>query len=281
MAKVNKKPGTEVAVVKPDANLPAYLAGFKGPTGTENIDAGDINIPRVKIGQSTSEEVKAGDVGYGDLFLNIDGQILTKAGVPLPFVIVAQAKEYLLWRDRKNGGGIMARARPVSTPEGKRYAWDKPNQKFENKVGGKTAVTWQTKKYIEEDGLDQWGSEVPGNKDSGIAATAHHNYVVVFPTLGDMIAGLSLSRSAAKRAKDLNAMLKMGSGPLAARQYEVITVDDKSDEGPFKNVKFKPAGHVSEAQFIRYQQLADNFAGKVINVDQSDGGDEVVRDGRA
>src|SRR3990167_3069662 len=214
MAK-NAKKNTAVAVRKggavAPANLPKFLQGYKGPLGTETIDSGDVTIPRLKIGQAMSDEVKAGQVSEGDLFLNVTGEVVAAAGDPLSALIVARQKEFILWRPREdNGGGILARAKPVRDKGVTRYRWDKPNQSFEVKVGGKVKVTWKTKEFIDQDGLDQWGSEIPGDKESGIAATAHHNYVVMLPEHNNVVAAISMSKSGVKKAKDLNAALKMG-----------------------------------------------------------------------
>lgn len=280
LAVVEEKSG---AIVAANSSLPSYLAGFTGPTGTEDIGAEDVTIPRLKIGQDMNKEVQSGDVERGDLFLNVTGATLVEAGVKLPFVLLARAKEFILWRPKKdNGGGILARAKPVNTPDGVRYAWDKPNTTFDVKVEGLVAVKWKTKTYIDEDGLGDWGSEIPGDKDSKIAATAHHNYVVVLPTHDDLLVALSLSRTAAPKAKDFNAMLKMGKGPLQSRIYAVETFDDSRDGHDFKNYKFTSAGFVpSKADFQRYEALAVSFKTKTINIDQTDGDDAPVQDDRA
>lgn len=278
-----KKPGKALTVGKPaakvpalsekqNAALPAYLKGFKGPTGTESIESADITIPRIKIGQGTSDEVKDGTLKEGDVFLNITKEVLAEAGKPLNFVVLARGKEFILWRPRKdNGGGILARARAVPGEGGTRYQWDKPDTSFEVKVEGKTKVTWKTKKFIDEDGLDQWGSEIPGNQESGIAATAHHNYIVLLPDHGNLVAALSLAKSQVKKAKDFNALLKLGAGPLPSRLYSVQTIDEKNDQGAFKNFKFNPVGYVSEGQYDVYGPMATAFAGINYSVDHSDG----------
>lgn len=274
---------SKAVVVADNSSLPSYLQGFTGPTGTEDIGAEDVTIPRLKIGQDMNKEVQSGDVERGDLFLNVTGATLVPAGERLPFVLLARAKEFILWRPKKdNGGGILARAKPVQTPDGLRYAWDKPNTTFDVKVEGIVAVKWRTKTYIDEDGLDQWGSEIPGDKDSKIAATAHHNYVVVLPTRDDLLVALSLSRTASPKAKDFNAMLKMGKGPLQSRIYAVETFDDSRDGHDFKNYKFTAAGFVpDQLDYIRYENLAITFKTKTINIDQTDGDDAVVQDERA
>jgi hypothetical protein len=264
------------------ATLPAYLAGYQGPDGTEDIQSEDITIPRLKIGQDMSKEVQEGDVERGDLFLNVTGETVTRAGEQLPFVVLARSKEFILWRPKKDGGGILARAKPVQTSTGLRYEWDHPNASFEVKVEGVQKVVWKTKQYIDQDGLDQWGSEIPGDKDSKIAATAHHNYIVALPTKDDMLVALSLSRTASGKARDFNATLKMGKGPLAARIYTVQTIDDSRDGNDFKNYRFKNGGFVeTPAQFDHYTALAAMLKGRTVNVDQTDGDDTVEADERA
>lgn len=272
------------AVAKVDegkSNVPAFLANYKGPTGTEGIESEDITIPRIKVGQSMSEEVKSGDVAEGALFLNVSGDVLAEPGEKLPFVLLARSKEYILWNPREDGGGILARAKPVDTPQGTRYAWDKPNQTFDVKVGGKVKVKWKTKTYIDEDGLGDWGSEIPDDKESGIAATAHHNFVVALPTKDGLVAALSLSRSGAKKAKDFNALLKLGGRvPVFARKFTLATVDENNDKGDFKNFVVKPDGFVSEKDFPEYKTMAEGFMDMNYSVDHSDGGDDEAVDGR-
>jgi hypothetical protein len=284
----SKKPGTAVAVkssnaavVKAEAGLPDYLKGYQGPTGTEDIEANDLVIPRIKVAQGTSDEVKDGTLKEGTLFLNLTKAVLAEPGKPLLFVPLWRGKEYILWRPRKdNGGGILARARKVVVDGQTRYQWDKPNTTFDVKVDGKIAAKWSTKKFIDEDGLDQWGSEIPGNADSGIAATAHHNYVVVLPELDGMVAALSLSRSQAKKAKNFNSLLKLGSAPLWARLFNAVTVDEQNDQGKFKNVDIAANGFVSAEDFSRYADMAKGFAGKTIVVDQSDDDEDAASDGK-
>ena len=208
MAKAAKK-STAVAVASRTAfavakTTPDRVKGYKGPLGTENIDSADVTIPRLKIAQSLTPEVKDGKLDEGALFLNVTGQPVWKKGDDaLPLIILSQAKEHILWRPREdNGGGILARAKPVRKDGVTRYRWDKPNQSFEVKVGGKVKVVWKTKEYIDQDGLAEWGSEIPGDKESGIAATAHHNYVVLLPTHNNVVAAVSMSRAGVKKAKE-------------------------------------------------------------------------------
>lgn len=285
MARASKataaKPSQEVAV-RPTSDVavrPAFLASYKGPLGNEGIESADITIPRLKIAQAITQEVKDGDLKEGELFLNVTGQSVWQPNdKPLPVVIVARNKEFILWRPRKDGGGILARAKPVVENGVVRYRWDKPNQKFDVKVDGKTKVTWATKDYIDQDGLGEWGSEIPGNKESGIAATAHHNYVVVLPSVDNMIAAVSMTKSQVKKAKDLNAVLKMVRPdlPIGAKLFSLGTMDDTSNDGQqYKNwsVKFDrglDSGSDADNALGGYAlDIQKGFQATGFNVDQS------------
>lgn len=271
MASAKKAASTEVAEIKQGGAvaLPSFLEGYRGPTGTENIENDDVNIPRIKVAQSLTPQVKEGILEDGDLFINVSGESLGKVTTVVPLV---RSKEFILWRPREdNGGGILARAKPVTENGTTRYKWDKPNTKFDVKVGGKVKVTWETKEYIDEDGLSEWGSEIPGDKDSGIAATAHHNYVVRLPQHDNMLAALSMSRSQTKRAKDFNALLKMSSAPIFSRVFTVTSKPESGEKGDYFNITITPNGFVAtEAEFNENKEIATSLMRSGYTVDQSD-----------
>jgi hypothetical protein len=164
-------------------------------------------------------------------------------------LIIAQSKEYVLWRDQNdNGGGVLARAKPERTANGVRYRWDKANTRFENKVGGKVKVVWETKTFVDENDIAAWGSEIPGDADSGPAATAHHNYLLMLPDHDNIIAAMSLTKSAVKVARNLNTVLKMGNRriPVFARKMRLSSVDETGGEFQYKNWQIKPDGILSD-----------------------------------
>lgn len=302
-SKPGDEPGQELVVAKDHtpaiggAELPAYLQGFKGPTGAEDIRNENVTIPRMKIGQDMSPEVQEGGVARGDFFLNVSGEVISNQGARLPFIILARNVEIILWRPKKDGGGILARAREVETANGWRYEWDKPNQSFDVKVEGLVKVTWKIGRYADEKTLEcvdgmksvlDWGSEVPADKDSKKAATDHHNFVVALPTMGDLVCALSLSRTATSKAKDLNASIKMSAAkgvPVPAQCYTVETIEKpvpQGGSGTYFNYKFRPAGFLQDqAAYLRYQAMADSFKDQNIVVDHSDGDNDGEHDDRA
>jgi hypothetical protein len=152
-----------------------------------------------------------------------------------------------------------------------RYAWDKPNTVFKTKIKGVINAEWKTKQFIEEDGLGEFGSMINGDPDSQPAATAHYNYIMYLHGTGDMVA-LSFNRSSAKKAKDLNAMLKMGSAPMFMRCFQIGAVPDQNDAGDkFYNYATVPAGFVQDkVLFDSLQRMYTEFSDKGVNVDWSD-----------
>lgn len=260
-----------VATLKPPT-LPAHLQGYQGPLGTEGIEAKDITVPRLKIGQGTSPEVKSGQVKEGALFLNVTGQTVWKPGdAPLSAIVVAQSKEYILWRPRKDSnGGLLARARPVKDGGITRYKWDNPGTSFDVKVEGVVKATWTTQQYIDQDNLDKWGSEIPGDSKSGIAATEHSNFVVFIPALR-LVASISMSRSQSKKARDLKYVLAGNAValPIFAYLLTLATVDEHSGDNSYKNWSIQPSGYVDDELFQQAHSLFQRFE-KGFVVDQSD-----------
>lgn len=266
-------------VVKKEAGaLPAFLSQYEGKLGTDIIDDDDVTIPRLKLAQGMSQEVKDGNMHEGDIFNSLTGQVLAIKGEKLRAIPVAYHKEYILWRDRKDqGGGIMARAQRCLVNGDVRYKWDHPNQKFTTKIGGRIPVEWETKDFIDQDGLHQWGSEIPSDKDSGKAATDHHNYVFVLPDFDNMVVAASLSRTQTKRAKDLNGMLRLSTIPMFGRVFTIESYMETKDENSWANYRFRPAGVIQdESQFLFCKNLNEQFEEEGFVVDQSDAQADIV-----
>lgn len=262
----------EVANVE-EAGLPAYLQEYQGPTGAEGIDNEDLTIPRIMFAQAMSPVVKEKKCADGDIFLNITQEVLAEKGEPLVVVPLITYKDYLLWKDRKDGGGgLLARASAVQVDGETKYAWDKPNSTFTTKIGGKKEVEWTTGLYVDDEGhnLKEWGSSDPDDPKSPPAAAVHHNYIVRLPEHGNMIAAMSLAITKVGRAKDFNAMLKLGNAPIFARKFLLSTEDDNRDAGEFANVRFRPYGYVTEDEMKDNEEVIKSFANINVTFDRTE-----------
>ena len=261
----------ETLLAKASNEVPDWMKEYRGE-GQEDIQPEDMRMPRLKLGQSLTQEVKDKLAEEGDMIHNITKEVICPAGQTIHVIPICYSKEYILWRDIKNGGGIFARARRVSDNGNIRFQWDKPGQVFEDKIGGTLKVKYETKKYIDEDGLGDWGSQISDDPDSKPAATAHYNYVFMLPNK-EMIA-VSLSKTSAKKAEELNTMMKLGEAPTFARIFELSTYIEPGDGTSFANYQFKPAGLVQDQDlFMELRSLHESLKEKGINVDYSDEGE--------
>lgn len=262
---------TALATVAADnKSVPAFLQGQER-TDRSNLDTTDLTIPRIKVAQDGNPEVKSGEVPKGALFLNVTGEVLAEFGKPLIMIPIISSKEYMLWRDQNDGGGgLLARAQPVLEDGKVRYKWDKPDSEFTTKIKGLVPVKWKTGKYIDEDGLAEWGTQIEGDEDSPPAASVHYNYLCLLPELGNTIAAFSLSKSQVKRARDLNAIIEMSQFPIYSRVIRVTVEPEKNNSGQeFFNVRFKPAGLVQDEKLFEYtKKQHEHYAAAGFVVDQ-------------
>lgn len=244
--------------------------GDEAGVGQDQIAHSDVAIPRMKLAQAMSPEVKDDKLfNEGDIFHSITKEILCPAGQVIRVVPVAYNKEYILWRDRKTGGGILARASRVLFDGRFRFKWDKENTTFEDKIDGKRAVTYKTRTFIDEDNLHQWGTHEPGVPDSQPAATETHNFLFLMIDRGMEPIAASFSRTQTGKAKELNHLLKMGNAPLYARIINCGSYMDKRSEITFANFGFRPAGFLQRGseQVKQSRAMYEAFLDKTFNVD--------------
>ncbi len=262
---------------------PSYLSdtapeGYTGQ-GQEDITTDDIIIPRIKLAQALTPEVVDKKAEEGDLIHNVTGDIICKAGQKLRFIPIMYTKEFIIWRERETGGGILARAIRKQIGTNFRYAWITPNVELTDKIGGKVEVTYKLKRYTtsaialvdhETDDLSCWkGDEAP-------AANLTHNYLVVLPDNNMELIAISLSRTSARKGAQLNTMLKMGGASIFTRVFEASTFIDQSDKYKFANWIFSPAGYIAPDQVEMLESLKklhEDFKATSFVVNVEDGGE--------
>lgn len=77
------------------------------PMGFEDEESGDVIIPRVKVCQTLSPEVRAREANEGDIINSLTKERLNGK----VFVPVFKFNNNVLWKDRSEGGGIQCIAR--------------------------------------------------------------------------------------------------------------------------------------------------------------------------
>ena len=252
MTKETKTEVTEVKVHDPNA-VPAYLQSGNHKVTEDNFDASDVVLPRLKLLQSQSPEVKdypeasLGNFWHTGADLNV--------GDTFDFVVVSRKKKYLLMAPMEDGQGVLARAEDAKT-------WDRTGT-WTVKLDKRNTVTWEIKDTdVARSGLAEWGTSFPGDENSPPAATLFYEYLVILPShpeLGPVI--MSLARSAIARAKkglnDKIEMHKAAGRPLQALVFRARATTDKNDSGQdFYNWQFIGAGFADEATYRKAVELS-------------------------
>ena len=136
------KPRTDIARLE---NLPDFMRGQAG-MGTERIRPEDVEIPRIKLLQALNPEVQEGGQKQGTFFHTVAEQNL---GSELKLTIVYVDQSFILWRPRKSGGGILARAMDG-------VHWSPADAEFDVQLDdGKTKVKWRTAPTVAKSGLSE------------------------------------------------------------------------------------------------------------------------------
>ena len=255
-----------------EVSVPDYLAQYQGQ-GTEHVS--DLTIvPRIKLLQGLSPEVMDDGGKAGEFYHTVAE---TSMGDSLKMVPVFVSQSVILWRPRKDGGCILARA-----DDG--IHWDRPNTEFDVKLDTGKNVTWNTGKTVQQGGLTDFGTMDPDDKNSHPAATRMINIIAMFPDHLDLSpAAISLQRSSFKVGQQFVSKLAISKLPSWARIFDMTSKKDRNtDNESYFNWHFSAsvskgsngrsvAQLVSEAEVPTYKEMYEHFSNKGFGIA---GGDE-------
>lgn len=249
------------------ANLPAFMRSDAG-MGTDAISREDVETPRLKLMQGLSPELQEyNDLKAGHFFHPSSEMIFDE---PFRAVVIYMERQYILWRPREDGGGILARA-----ADGVHWS---PSQgefkvKLDRKDGGHE-VTWRLAPTVQQSGLANWGTMNPGDNNSPPAATLMFNYLLAFPDYPDLMpAILTFQRTGIRAGRKFNTKLKTVRTPIFGSVYEFSSFVDKNSIGQeFYNINVKGAGLVEdEGQYNMYKAMHQQFSAKGLNIKDIEG----------
>lgn len=189
--------------------------------GSEGVGIDDITIPRVDVLQALSPQRKKTNSEYiegaeeGMLFNTVTKKLY---GQSFTFVPVYFRKEYVIWKDRKEGGGF---------------------------CGAFSS---------EQEALNAMSDQDLNPEIHQISDTGQHFGLLVndhesaTPEIEEAV--ISMSRSKMKVSRQLNTMIRMAGGDRFERAYTVASAEAQNNNGEeFFNISVKQLGYVSEEVF--------------------------------
>lgn len=249
----------EVATANVNA-LPAYLQDKKKEHRVGNIDHTDKIVPRVKLLQAISPELEEypDAAKAGQFWHTIASESL---GNELRAVPVLLRKTYVLWSPRNDDRGILARA-----VDG--LNWDNAGMEFtvkpKNSPHNVTYKLGNTVHEVTQEGvpaLSEFGSSIPGDKNSPPAAALTYEMLWLFPDFRLLSPAMIINtRSSVKPAKDLINKIDIRPVDHFYQQYKITISKEQGDEGPYFNYKYLPDGYADEDVGTYAKELFDTYS---------------------
>lgn len=208
------------------------------PLGFGEDDAEDIIIPRIKVAQALSPEVKEGSVKIGAIFNSLTTDDLTDK----VFVPVCKFNNNVWWRDRAEGGGIICRSADGRTGQHE---------------DGTTLYCAQCRK-CEFDNTKQGRAAIP-------VCTKYINFLGFFE--GEfMPIILSFSKTNMAEGKKMYSMAKVTRQNIWNFGYTLQSVERHKNGNDWFVINPVSAGQTSEETRAVAKELFDQFASTVTSI---------------
>jgi hypothetical protein len=222
--------GTAIATEMPD-----YLKQNVGNRGRENVGVDDLVIPRLELVQDLSPARKKSDPNYiegaeeGMLYNNVTRELY---GTKVMVIPVGYVKEWLLWKDRKQGGGFGG-AYPTEAEA----------------IGARDLL---------EDG-DSYE----------VVDTGQQFCILVHPDGRTEEIVVSMAKSKAKVSRKWNSLIRIANGDSFSRVYELSAVEDTNKQNQkYFNFAVRAAGFPPEPLYRKAEAMYKNIASGVVKADR-------------
>jgi hypothetical protein len=201
---------------------PDYMAD--SGRGQEGVGIEDMTIPRIDVIQDLSPQRKRNEPEYiegaeeGMLFNSVTSELY---GEDLFFVPVFFRKEWVIFKDRKKGGGFRGA--------------------FATEVEANSAM-----------------HELEDGDDCEVVDTAQHFGLVIKSDGSVEQAVISMSKSKMKVSRKWNSIIKIAGGDRFSRVYRISGVGDKNSVGEsFFNLAVKQLGYTPEEVYHQAEAFYD------------------------
>lgn len=234
--KVTQKPPQAVANIAKGIALSQDRPEWLDPNshkGSEDVTSNDITLPRIEVLQALSPQLKKSEPNYiegseqGQIFNTVSGEIY---GDNVTIVSILFQRQFIIWQDRKSGGGF-AGAFPTELDAVK-----------------------------EQEAMD--------NPDDFDVVEHHINFCLILHDDGHIEeAVLSWAKSKIKVSKKLNALVQMNPGDRYSRAYKLKAVEASGPKGDYWTYEVEPKGYVPKEVFDRAASIYSAIKGGERKVD--------------
>lgn len=228
--------------------LPSYIRN-DSRRGNEDMGMEDVAIPRLEIVQALSpirkENPEAVD---GSLYNSVTGEVYGTSVTVLPVVFT---KQFLVWKDRKQGGGFRGAFRT--------------EDEAKNRI-----------REIEDAGLDPRGS-------LSVSETPSHLCLLIRETGETEVIAIAMPRTKQKVSRKWNAQVQLAGGDRFGRMYLIGTTTEKNSQGQeYYNYSVSRRMFPSEAHYRAAESLYQSIRAKggvTINHESVADGDDAAPTG--
>ncbi|MDX8383733.1 MAG: hypothetical protein R8M45_06600 [Ghiorsea sp.] len=211
--------------------VPSYIKQGTG-RGSENITSNDIILPRIGQAQDISPELKKSKAEHiegavaGDLFNTLTRE---NYGNTVSILQVQFKVEWLIWKDRKMGGGFAG--------------------SFSSELEAKQA------------------QQLLDNPEQYEVTQSNNHLVLVVNADGSVSeASLSCSKSKLKASRQLNSLIRLSGGDSFGKVYALSTTEESSDLGDFYGLAVSSAGYPTEEQYKHAEAAYESLSGANVSV---------------
>lgn len=238
-------------VVLFQSELPAHIAQHQGPArGMEDVTSNDVIIPRLEQVQALSPARDKTSSNYipgaeeGMLFNSVTRELYGSEAFVTP---VVYKKQWLVWKDRKQGGGA----------QGFRGA-------FNSELEAKSKIN----ELSEEQGLE------------AVETAQHFCYIIKANGSAEEIV-MSMAKSKLKVSKRWNSLMRIAGGDSFSRVYKVSSIVEANAKGEkYQNFAMALVGYTPEPIYRKAEALYSNIhqGGVVVSQDYDNAPSEKEED---
>lgn len=224
-----------------------------GPRGLENADKDDFIYPRLVLGQSNSPAVQDSKRAIGEIFDNLNAELLAPKGGKVLFVPVLMTKARMYLVPFEEGGGIKCRSDDSITA--------RPGGIGQMQDG---APTSECAKCVHKEFDTTEADQRP-------ACSNFVNIIGILPEYGNRVIVWSVKSTGLKVARRLMSTVKQTGADFFAHAFYLLAEGAQNQAGvKYQAWNFETAGWASEEAYTAGEELYQAISGKKWAVSTAD-----------